>query len=260
MAASKTPILICSCSATYDIAIHTLASFRKHFNNSAFQIYLGANNNQVNIDWPEQLVIRVPQTNWKNETIEQIKELNIRCPGDDLILYLDDFILTKTVNEDALKNFVSIFKLKKMAYLRLSPFESSFAYRAYARLINLRKFFFIVPHNHPYYSSLQVAIWSRSYLISLLGKCQNIWNFENLHSPITTHFCSTETIFKYKHIVEKGKWLNYANRICIANSGFFRPGTRLFCSKKYVIQKNIRFFSFFFFGYFFVRFKSKLFK
>lgn len=260
MANNNTPILICSCTSTYDVALHTLASFKKNFNNSDFHIYLGANHNQVNVDWPEQFVLRVPRSNWKDETIEQIKQLNTRCPGADLILFLDDFILINSVNQNSLKNFLAIFKSNDMVYLRLTPFESSYAYKIYTRLINLGKLFLIVPKNHPYYSSLQVSIWNRSYLIKLLVQCKNIWDFENLCIPNTTHYCVTEAIFKYKHVVEKGRWLNYASRICIKNSGFFNPGTRSFCKISYVFHKNVRFFSFIFFGYFIMRLKSKFLK
>ena len=65
---------------------------------------------------------------------------------------------------------------------------------------------FKISKKYPYYTSLQVTIWDIDYLIDCLKNNINIWEFERLKSKYN-HYAVKNTVIKYRHVVEKGKWI-----------------------------------------------------
>ena len=70
-----------------------------------------------------------------------------------------------------------------------------------------------IPSSHPYYSSLQVALWNIDYLIKRANSCSDIWNFEKKIISDEKHFSVKKNLMNYRHVVEKGKWDYRANSI-----------------------------------------------
>jgi len=57
----------------------------------------------------------------------------------------------------------------------------------------------------PYYSSLALAIWKRSYLRSLLRQPGTIWEFEHIVTN-ERHYAVWKPVLDQDQIVTKGKW------------------------------------------------------
>jgi hypothetical protein len=131
------------------------------------------------------------------EACDYLENINI----SNLILILDDFIF-KSISKD-LDNFIYNHCLTK-PYVRLTPIE-------YVWLYN-KSNIFPIPQNHPYYSSLQVAFWSRDYLKQSVMLVDNIWSLEKIHVG-QTHYSVKNKLVNYKHIVEKGKWDHRVKKI-----------------------------------------------
>ena len=60
--------------------------------------------------------------------------------------------------------------------------------------------------SEPYYSSLNPAIWKRSYLRDLLRQPGNVWEFEHIVTD-KRHYAVWERVLDFDAIVAKGKWL-----------------------------------------------------
>jgi hypothetical protein len=59
--------------------------------------------------------------------------------------------------------------------------------------------------NEPYYSSVELAIWKREYLRTLLSAPGSIWEFENIKSA-EQHYAVRRGILKYRALVGRGMW------------------------------------------------------
>lgn len=251
-----------SCDRTSDIAYYFVKSFKMFCNNFSFPIYFGVNENIENANELKAIAVKSVPSNWRDETIYQLKVIKDSNPSlTHLVVLLDDFIFLKPCHF-SLYNLIVESVEKKIKYLRFKPIEEGVFKRIYnkfkkrsdfktARIIEVRK-------SHPYYSSLQVALWNVDYLIEMVANSTSIWDFENQHSS-TTHFSTCEDYMFYEHIVEKGEWDLNAKNICIKYFGSFNPGKRKVRSVS--LTKRIRIyiqkFSFFLLGYYFLRLRNK---
>ncbi len=215
---SDVPIFICSCSYTHDILVYTLHSFQKYFKDSPFLINVGGTTGEKNIDFPGINLLKCERSCWKDETIEQLNLLREISDSKFLILYLDDFVLINDVKINDLYEAIKYAETDNIKYLRLSFFESSIFFKylfLFRNSLFSNKKYFKLPKNHPYFSSLQVAIWNIDYLLESIENSDNIWDFETKINNSHDHYCTLATIFPYKHIVEKGAWNYYAKQICL---------------------------------------------
>ena len=59
--------------------------------------------------------------------------------------------------------------------------------------------------SEPYYSSTEMAIWEREYLVEQLAHPIDAWSFEHLISN-RGHWAVHEPVFEQHQIVHKGRW------------------------------------------------------
>jgi hypothetical protein len=244
-----------SCDKNKDILKHLLLSFKKFNNNTFLQHFIGINSN-LNQLTNEYTEIITPKSNWREESIFQIKEIKSKFQNiTHLIVILDDFILNNNVDQISLNSIINDPSFDKIKYLRLKKIEEPIFIRIYnyfikksiignSKLIKIRK-------SHPYYFSLQIAIWDINYLLNAIINSKDIWHFENQKPSDIDHFSIQNNIFHYKHIVEKGKWQFYADKYCINYLGYFNPGTRPMLNNNFKnncveFLKRVKFY---FFGY-----------
>lgn len=209
MNTNDTCIFIISCQNTRDISEYCINSIKKFWIDNNLKIFVGGNENESQI-FDSIYMLKSKKSNWKNETIEQLNIIkNEFSKFKNVILLLDDFIIQEKVNNREIHKIIEIFKNKKLKYLMLKPFEGGLHTRLkilYYRIVKKSKTIEI-KKNHPYYYSLQVAIWDIDYLIQSITKSKNIWDFENMNKPSNIkHFSTTSKYLTYKHIIEKGKW------------------------------------------------------
>jgi hypothetical protein len=65
--------------------------------------------------------------------------------------------------------------------------------------------------SEPYYSSVAVAIWKRSYLRSLLQQPGSIWEFEHIVTN-ERHYAVWQPVLDQDQIVTRGRWAFRAPR------------------------------------------------
>jgi hypothetical protein len=63
-------------------------------------------------------------------------------------------------------------------------------------------------------------------LIVCLALPNSIWDFEHIVSPGGGHYASTQQLLRYRHVVERGKWLTDAPAIFRCAGLDFDPGQR----------------------------------
>ena len=212
---NKFAIFINSSDNTNDIANLFVIFFEKFIKNVDIKIFIGTNKLVPNFKNSKVIPVKVNESNWKQETIEQISIIKKEYKEIEYIIpILDDFAFIEEFN---FKNLDSIFKLvydENLFYLRLKRIEESiFTPKKKIKFGNQRRELIEIRNNHPYYSSLQVAIWNIDHYNATLQKCENIWKFEKLNLSIK-HYSVCKSLLKYIHIVEKGEWDYDAKSIC----------------------------------------------
>lgn len=234
---NKFGIFIMSCDNTRDVCKHFIKAFKKNTNFN-YKIFIGTNKNFENSKLINAVPLPVKKSGWKNETIKQLKMLNKRYPKiKKILLFLDDFIITKYDDNGDLDYYIKTAFKKKISYLMIRKLKLSFIENLIKHPIVRRKIYKI-PKSYPYQCSLQVAIWDIKYLISKLENNKSIWNFELQKSNRNHYFVSLSPL-KYLHVVEKGKWLFYAKSVCLNSCGYFKKGTRKILQSKFFIVKMI---------------------
>ena len=256
----NTAIFIMSCDNTRDVLKHFIHGINKYWKDNRLPIFLGNNSNIMPENLNNTILLSSPKSTWKQETLNQLHQIKINNPNiTHLLVLLDDFILNKSVDNNSLLNIIYQVEIQNLNYLRLKRLEDSFIMKLLQYFISIdfinKIKIFKIRNTHPYYSSLQVAIWDIDYLINLLNSISNIWEFELQNKLPNSHFSVLDNVFSYKHVVEKGRWETYAKKYCLKHIEYFNRGERgvheiSFLTKVIKLIKSVKFFLF---GYSFSR-------
>ena len=211
------------------------------------------------------LAVPVAASSWKTETLEQLRQLRQKSPGlSHCIVFLDDFILSRKVDTKRIVSLAAAAVEFDIAYLRLKHLEEGLFRRVYQFLQPKRilgnENVIRIRDSHPYYSSLQIAIWSIDHLEKMVSEAGNIWLFEHLQDPGQPHYTVLNTVFQYRHVVEKGAWETGAKKYCEKKIGWFSAGNRKMNSDSIISEIRLKFkkLIFFFFGYSIMSIKKRL--
>lgn len=245
-----------SCDKTSDVLTHMLIGFNKYWDDNQFNVFVGVNENDLKLNSNKIKTIKSKINNWKSESLEQINHiLEINPELTHVILFLDDFILNKKVDNNALNQICKNVISSNTKYLRLKKIEESlfmnFINKFRKKTTISGKSIFKIRKSHPYYSSLQVAIWDINHLIETIKNSKNIWDFENIVYSSVDHFSVSDNIFNYRHVVEKGNWEFYAENFCNKYLNYFQKGNRKMNSNTLFnkIKLKLKRFKFLIFGY-----------
>lgn len=241
MFSNDLPILICTCDKTRDIAQHMLASFDKYLlsNENTLKIYVGSylprSSNNLNF-------IKTPQSNWKNETLFQLREIRRLNPSSkNVLLILDDFVFKYFIDFNKILLINNYMINNDFRNMSLKQSYDSFFRKIvnHLKCINIDNDLscFPIRASHPYYYSLQASIWNLDYLLESISICTDIWDFEIMRNRNIKHYSLSKDILQYEHIVEKGEWDFNAEFICQKHIGFFNKGIRK--SRKISFSENL---------------------
>jgi hypothetical protein len=119
----------------------------------------------------------------------------------------EDALFLSPVNGAALNAIADLMVRENLSYVRLVPVRRNilgrvveyFRSRLDTRLLRPLAF------SEPYYSSLDVAIWKRSYLRELLRQPVSIWDFEHIVTS-ERHYAVWKPVLNQDQIVTKGGW------------------------------------------------------
>lgn len=252
-------VFVMSCDKTVDVAKHFIHGLEKYWAEIDFPVFFGTNGAKSHLESTQFEFIPVNGEigGWKNETLAQMSEIKEQRPElTHMIVILDDFIFYDKVNARGLREKVIEALKNNWSYLKLKQLEEGFFFR-FINFLRPKASVFKIRRNHPYYSSLQIALWDIDYLRGCIEQCKSIWEFEHYNQWHRPHYSVKDSLFKYRHLVEKGEWEVDSEEFCKQSIEFFEPGNRPVRSlsglarAKFLLRKPI----FFLFGYTIVRLK-----
>jgi hypothetical protein len=183
------------------------------------------------------------RSNWQGELGDQLDNLPNQI--EYVLLTLEDAFYMAPVDGAELTSIADLMIRKDLSYVSLIPVRRNLPgliieyFRRKLSKHPLRRISF----TEPYYSSLGIAIWKRSYLRWLLRQPGTIWDLEHIVSD-EPHYAVWKPVFKEAHLVTKGKWSSRARRelalqgIALSDS---KRGSRPFRSRLRDIREIIVF-------------------
>lgn len=160
---------------------------------------------------------------WHGELGDQLDSLPEEI---DYVLRIDeDALFTSPVDGSALNAIADLMVRDDLSYVRLVPLKRNIPGRVieFGRRMLDNGPLRLISFSEPYYSSVELAIWKRTYLRSLLRRPGSIWEFEHIVTD-ERHYAAWRPILDQDQIVTKGKWSFRARRrlarqgISMANS------------------------------------------
>jgi hypothetical protein len=150
-------------------------------------------------------------SHWRQEVIEYLDGLPEQI---EYVLRIDeDALFLSPVEGKKLDEIADLMVHNNLSYVSLVPVRRNLLGKIieYFRRKLDRQPLRLISVSEPYYSSVAVAIWKRSYLRSLLQRSGNIWEFEH---TITNerHYAVWEPVLDQDQLVAKGRWLFRARR------------------------------------------------
>ena len=144
-------------------------------------------------------------SDWRGEVGDYLDALPDHI---DYVLRIDeDVLFMSSVDGEKLNAIANLMVREDLSYVRMDPVSWNLPGRIieyFRRKLDkrpLRRLSF----SEPYYSSVGLAIWKRSYLRSLLRQSGTIWEFEHIVTN-EPHYAVWDPILDQDQIVIKGKW------------------------------------------------------
>jgi hypothetical protein len=173
--------------------------------------YVGFTNKHPDIYGFTALSVKRP-SHWREEVIDYLDALPEQI---EYVLRIDeDALFMSHIDGSKLNAIADLMAREDYAYVRLVPVTRNFAGRLieYFRHKLDKRPLRPISFTEPYYSSVELAIWKRAYLRSLLGKEGTIWEFEHTISN-ERHYAVWEPLVEQHQIVTRGKWNRNAPRL-----------------------------------------------
>jgi hypothetical protein len=142
---------------------------------------------------------------WRQAVVDYLDALP--KPIEYVLRIDEDALFMSPVDGKKLNAIADLILRDNLDYVRLIPVTRNFAGRAveYFRRKLDKSPLRLISFSEPYYSSLELAIWKRSYLRSLLKQPGTIWQFEHTISN-QCHYAVWEPVIEQHQIVTRGKW------------------------------------------------------
>lgn len=211
---SSVAVFICCSDSRKDILARVLPSILNFWPDCPYPIYVGVNSAR-GIS-PGVTPLTAEQGGWRKECSAQVAQIR----ATHLIVILDDFLFQGPVDQAKVSQLVHEAIASDISYLRLIPLGKSLFERISkkngentAGAINQ------IHEKRPFYSCLQIALWEKKHFEAMLKLDGSIWDFEHQRLIDVPHFTITDrSPFKYRHLIEKGRWLPNAKSL-LHNAG-----------------------------------------
>ena len=252
---SQTVVLFCSSDNTMDVGVQVAAAFDRLWPDCPYPRF--ALTTTAQRPWPIpgwNHIVAGQALGWRDELRLGLGAL----PADarHVLLVLDDFLLLAPVDTARAVSLIEEAENRDLPYLRLKPVDRSIAGKL-IWMLRTRPGIAALKSTEPYYASLQLALWRRKHLLTMLSQPGSIWDFENQRLPTETHYAVTRKgPIRYMHVVEKGKWMPYAAKLFSQAGVPFDRGLRPVWGRRYMVLHMIRKMRFALFGYSFLRLRS----
>lgn len=200
-------LLIVSCDKYSDLWPYFFRFVEIHWPDCPFPMWLGANH-QV---WPgkqAQTICVGDDRSWALNLRAMLEK--VETPW--VIFLLEDFFLVQDVSTRKLQTALSVAQREDADCLRVAVSERASVVdpgtvREYDGVA-----IGVFPKGTSYRISTQAAIWKKRTLLTLLDDSYSAWDFEHVGTQVAERLDLTimgvaEPIVKYRHAVERGKWL-----------------------------------------------------
>jgi hypothetical protein len=154
---------------------------------------------------------------WRDEMLDQFDKLPEQI---EYVLRIDaDALFMAPINGAELNAIADVMVRENLSYVRLVPVTRNFAGRLveYVRRKFDRRPLRRISFSEPYYSSVELAIWKRSYFTKLLRDPGTQWEFERTVTK-EAHYAVWKPLVEQHQIVTRGKW-NWDARRLLARQG-----------------------------------------
>jgi hypothetical protein len=212
---SRVGVFVSSSDNRRDVLDRILPSVVKFWPDCPYPLYVGLNSHGKPL--PVGTALLAPVSDWRHECSLQLAQIE----EEYLIVILDDFLIGAPVDQARLSDLVADSLTLNLPYLRLVPLGRSLAARLTGwRPVEMHPGIEKIRSRRPFYSSLQIAIWRRQHLLTLLQQPLSIWEFEHQCLPEWMHCAIKDRPpIAYRHLVERGRWLPDA-RSLLHRAGF----------------------------------------
>jgi len=204
---SNVGVFICSSDNRLDIFDRVLPSVLKYWPDCPYPLYVGLNTK--NKSWARVSSLVAEPSEWRTEVLEQISQI----PETHVIVILDDYLFLQSVDQQRLAELVTRAISLNLPYLRLLPLRRSLSQRLIRSRTRSTDGIQSIHSRRPFYSGLQIAIWNKEHFASLLKLPGSIWDFEHQQPGIPHYVITDSPPITYRHLVEKGRWLPYAESL-----------------------------------------------
>ena len=252
---SQTVVLFCSSDNSYDVGVQVAAAFDRLWPDCPYPRFALTTSAQRpwSITGWNHLVAGLP-LGWREEL--KLGLLALPTSARHVLLVLDDFLVLAPVDTDRAISLIKEAERRDLPYLRLKPVDRSIAGKLIWK-VRTRPGIAAFKSSEPYYASLQLALWRRDHLLTMLSQPGSIWDFEHQRIGTQTHYAVTRRgPIRYMHVVEKGKWMPYAAKAFSQAGVPFDRGVRPVWGRRYMVLHIIRKVRFALFGYSLMRLRS----
>jgi hypothetical protein len=219
-------VLVSSSDRTRDVFNQVFAHFERFWPECAFDRYVGLTTvPQEHSLFGFKPVAAGSDMGWRDELVAQLRQLPATL--DYVLLVLDDFLILKPINQSLLNKAAAEVISRQLNYARFIPVERHLFGRTLRWLHRPKNHIFSpLSEREPYPASLQIALWRKEYLLRSLEAPGTIWDFEHARLQQDGHFAACVPLISYRHVVERGKWMPYANHLMKRVGIQFKKGTR----------------------------------
>lgn len=209
---SGIPILVISCDRYADLWGPFFTLFWKRWPDCQYPVYLGTNYRT----YPDPRVTSITigeDISWSANVVRMVEHLN----ADYVLLFLEDFLIQRTVNTGAVDRLVRIARERQLGCLRLAA-KLPLAFPPSHPSDDFPDLGVIAP-GEPSRVSVQVAIWQINTLRRLLVPGLSAWEFETVGTQMSKYmselfWATYEPAIVYTQAVEKGKWKPEGLAVC----------------------------------------------
>jgi len=204
-------VLVASSDRARDIFEITFKNAETIWRGCDWPRYVGFTNRHPDIYGFKALAAKAP-SDWRGELGDQLDQL----PDDTryVMLIIEDFLFSSPIDGAALNAVAEEMVRNNLSYVKLTPVTRNLAgqfIESFRRKFDRRPLRQL-SRSEPYYSSVEVAIWKRDYLRTLLRQAGTIWEFEHTVSS-EAHYATWTRIAQYDPLVGRGKWYTETPRL-----------------------------------------------
>ena len=190
-------VLVVSCDRYEDMWNPFFAFFNKFWNDCPFKVYLTSNTKKINIEG-----ITVLDTGFVSDWSSELADALDKIPEKNIILFLEDYFIKERVDNSVLNEYLNYFVESQSAYMKLGCFSSKYNELWPYKVADDFNKVGIIDKSAKYLICLQLTLWDKSFLRSILKKGESPWQFEiegSKRSALTNRnfLCIKESKFRF---------------------------------------------------------------